>query len=697
MALGSNNFQGSITFNVDQAISQIDALQQKIDRWTSALNNPNYSPAVINSLEKEIERANISLAQLQQTTIDTGNALQNNLNVPATSSFRAMTSLDRVTREFANGSMQSGMNGLVGFGNAMSRMVMQAGSVEGAFQGIGSAIMGPMGIVLLISAAIGAFEAFSKSEKEAEKNTVDFGKTIIDTNQEIKDALNLHNAQITSMKSLVAVASDYTVAENTRAEALKRIKSELSSVNKEEANKLKTTQDIISASYQYIEALKSQQLAEVSGKRIAELDLQIAEDRNKVASSTGKGIHLMEILGISDSDVQVAQARIGKAEGLKRILEDINKSAIIQSLNNPFSADNSSGGTDKKAKEDKTNLELLKAKQAFYKDDIYQFENYADQIANEEERLAIIKAKQNKESTKEIENIHSLYEQKRLNNMKVLGDEIAKEQEKQAKEEEKREKEEVQVLEDIQIEAAKDNISRIEDDLKVQEKIANKDFEQKKIAIKKAMADITASMGGVENTKAVDMYTKSLSNLDKQLKIVEADEKNNDIKKQEEYYKKFAKTLATDVTNGLMTMWDAMQKGENPLKAIGDMLMKMVEQLAQAVIQAVLLQTIMSAFGMGSVEKGGFGSIGGAIKSVFGFADGGVVSQPTLMMAGEGGQSEAIMPLNKLGNMMNNTFSAGASSGLGQGSGGGQFTLKGNDLVLALQRSNYSLNLRRGS
>ena len=82
---------------------------------------------------------------------------------------------------------------------------------------------------------------------------------------------------------------------------------------------------------------------------------------------------------------------------------------------------------------------------------------------------------------------------------------------------------------------------------------------------------------------------------------------------------------------------------------------------------------------------------------MFGFAEGGIVSQPTMAMVGEGGQSEAIMPLNKLGNMMNSTFNAGAMNGGGGGGGKGQFTLKGNDLVLALQRSNYSLNLRRGS
>jgi hypothetical protein len=45
--------------------------------------------------------------------------------------------------------------------------------------------------------------------------------------------------------------------------------------------------------------------------------------------------------------------------------------------------------------------------------------------------------------------------------------------------------------------------------------------------------------------------------------------------------------------------------------------------------------------------------------------------------------------------MMNSTFNAGAMSGQGGGGGNGQFVLKGNDLVLAMQRSNFSLNVRR--
>jgi hypothetical protein len=63
-------------------------------------------------------------------------------------------------------------------------------------------------------------------------------------------------------------------------------------------------------------------------------------------------------------------------------------------------------------------------------------------------------------------------------------------------------------------------------------------------------------------------------------------------------------------------------------------------------------------------------------------------------MVGEGGESEAIMPLSKLDSFFGKAFSAGANSG--DTMSGGSFVLRGNDLVLAMQRSNYSLNLRRG-
>ena len=70
------------------------------------------------------------------------------------------------------------------------------------------------------------------------------------------------------------------------------------------------------------------------------------------------------------------------------------------------------------------------------------------------------------------------------------------------------------------------------------------------------------------------------------------------------------------------------------------------------------------------------------------FANGGIISGPTMGLVGEypGAKSnpEVVAPLDKLKSMIG-------------GGGNGEFVLRGSDLVLALQRSNYSLNLRRGS
>jgi hypothetical protein len=64
-------------------------------------------------------------------------------------------------------------------------------------------------------------------------------------------------------------------------------------------------------------------------------------------------------------------------------------------------------------------------------------------------------------------------------------------------------------------------------------------------------------------------------------------------------------------------------------------------------------------------------------------------------MVGEGNESEAVMPLSKLGNLMNNTFNAGAMASNG-GGGNGEFVLRGQDLVLAMNRSETALKYRRG-
>jgi hypothetical protein len=167
-----------------------------------------------------------------------------------------------------------------------------------------------------------------------------------------------------------------------------------------------------------------------------------------------------------------------------------------------------------------------------------------------------------------------------------------------------------------------------------------------------------------------------------------------DLEELNKSYEDYAMTISSSVTGALFGMYDAMQQGASATQALGDMFGRLLRQMAEMVVQAAIFAAIMSLLPGGSIASGGKGFFG-IFKGILGLADGGVATGPTLAMIGEGGESEAVLPLSKLGNMMQGSFNAGSMSGNSMAQNG-QFVLKGNDLVLALQRSNYSLNLRRG-
>ena len=182
--------------------------------------------------------------------------------------------------------------------------------------------------------------------------------------------------------------------------------------------------------------------------------------------------------------------------------------------------------------------------------------------------------------------------------------------------------------------------------------------------------------------------------------LVEADAINQAASEQAKfnYLLNEAASTASYIAQGVGNMFQAIAQGENVGDAVLNVFKDMALQLAQMVIQALIFKAIMSALGMGSVA-GGVGDAGGGLfgglGKLFGFADGGIVSKPTFAMVGEGGESEAIMPLSKLDKALGGAFASGASQAKDTASQG-SFVLRGNDLVLAMQRSNYSLNLRRG-
>jgi hypothetical protein len=172
------------------------------------------------------------------------------------------------------------------------------------------------------------------------------------------------------------------------------------------------------------------------------------------------------------------------------------------------------------------------------------------------------------------------------------------------------------------------------------------------------------------------------------------DDENKDLEDLTKSYEKFSMTIASNVTGALVGMFDAMQQGMSFGDALSQMFGRLAQQIAETIVQAAIFAGIFSLISGGAGTTGGL-SFFGAFTKILGLASGGVATGPTLAMIGEGSESEAVLPLSKLGNMMQGSFNAGSmnTNSMGQN---GQFVLRGNDLVLALQRSNSSLNLRRG-
>lgn len=147
------------------------------------------------------------------------------------------------------------------------------------------------------------------------------------------------------------------------------------------------------------------------------------------------------------------------------------------------------------------------------------------------------------------------------------------------------------------------------------------------------------------------------------------------------------KNIATTI--GLSFAQMAIQ-GEKSIMQIINSLAKMIVQMGIALVIGTVLKSLFdpSAIAVTGAQLATAGAIiggaglvalatnqtGGEVK---GFANGGIITKPTMGIIGERGQSEAIIPLNRLPQLM-------GTMGNNQR---GEFTLRGQDLILALERA----------
>lgn len=553
------------------------------------------------------------------------------------------------------------------------------------------------------------------------KKTVDaFTESLKKSNEEIRNSVNYNDSNIQRLTSLVAIGNDYTKSEQVRLAAFKEIKDELGKVNKEEADKLKNIEQATKAVYAYIEALRAQQLAEVTGKKIAELQLQILEDRNKINSSTGKAIHVLDWLGLTDSDLQQAQNRIIQAEGMLRRLEDLNISATIASLNNPWTKTDTKKTTTTKTPKDNYLLDSLKSQQQAYKDDIYQFRAYGILIINEEERIAKERAILDGTYLKNKKDLHARYDADRLandnlfeKNLNTILDENAKKrtaiEERELKIQAENRLDIAHAILAINNKFAKDELNNailfaknqtkiIETELGVQDKLNKNNLTNRIQFTEQALAKLVALAAFTFDPEILAIYLNAIDSI------------NAKLKGMGETWDATSQTIKNILEN---VMADSISKfAENIGKALGGEKVDLFGGIAETIADgAIAIGKALIAYGvaiqafklakmnplLAIVAGAGLVVAGSFLKAKLGqsnksnattptaFANGGVISGPTMGLMGEypGAKSnpEVVAPLDKLKSL------------IGGGGGTLEARISGNDLLILMNKAQRNNNL----
>jgi hypothetical protein len=145
--------------------------------------------------------------------------------------------------------------------------------------------------------------------------------------------------------------------------------------------------------------------------------------------------------------------------------------------------------------------------------------------------------------------------------------------------------------------------------------------------------------------------------------------------------------IAADVLSGVFnSAFQALSQGESPIQAITQSLKQLIVRLAAAAATAAVLSLILGGITGGApvIAGAASNSFGGIFKSLLGLASGGIASRPTPALIGDGG-AEAVIPLSQLANII-----GGVAMQMGGGSGGNLSIVRGQDIYYSNNNASRS-------
>jgi hypothetical protein len=512
------------------------------------------------------------------------------------------------------------------------------------------------------------------------------------------------------VNELIAVLEN----ENETRDRKKRAIKELQSINPDIFRDLKlegTTVDGLNTYYnKYIDNLKNVILLKQYEKDLeaiikAELKsgtpLQIAKQKELKNSADLLNINNKAISdninaskGLTLKDTKVINSINAYNNAQKQKIDLLDKIKKISPSVALGGGKDESAAKASKQKVSKNQEELARAIFNYYKDNLFQAEYYFNQLNDIEKLNALKEAVINKASNEELTNIEQTYAQKSINFHQQIEDKKLA----------------------IREESSKRGLQLSEADEKAKKKILDREFQNEMDAIQNRLS---AQLKGhrKEPLKQGEDYKQAVAGY--LIMSMQAGRTAEQIDKLQDKINSLnssaegtaaAFTPLADVLNNLATntlvefgtqIGNLLSGGEFSLDGFISMLADAIIEIGKhllivsglfAAVDALFKDPatwpIAIAVGIAAVAAGTALKNSVSKKNpVSKFANGGIISGPTMGLVGEypGAKTnpEVVAPLDKLKDML--------------GGGGGNFVLRGSDLVLALNRSETSLNLRRGS
>ena len=364
------------------------------------------------------------------------------------------------------------------------------------------------------------------------------------------------------------------------------------------------------------------------------------------------------------------------------------------------------GDTNKTYDADTSNLELLKSQQKYYKDDLAIFYEYGRLIIKEEERLALEKANFEKKSAQEINNIKAVTQANLLVNQQEFGRALMSIADKNTKEYEKNEEEIAKIIissreqiaeaiKQINSDMNTENIKNVQTELDQTLKATRGSYAAQKEAYQLAIDKLKEKKAALDAAGiSTEEYRKKIENLEAGMGgLVDPVEQLN-----QALQSAFSQLNIDMVTGFAENIGEMLAGGEFDFSKLAGILADGLSSIGKALIAFALTSgaamelfkdpktwPIALAAGIAAVAAGS------ALKSTMknnqatAFANGGIVSGPTMGLVGEypgaANNPEVIAPLDKLKSMIG-------------GGGNGTFVLRGQDLLLSVNRAQKASNLK---